>query len=95
MIVPPRGRIPEISLQAERLEQLLDHPAPAFADADDLVAARPGAPRDRADDRVQAGAVAAAGQDSDPQLDLSLRSPAAVRAGYPIGQVPASRWTGQ
>ena len=64
-IVPPRGRIPEICGSAERLEELVDHPAPAFPDADHLVAVRPRAPRDRADDRVQAGTVAAAGEDSD------------------------------
>ena len=52
---------------AERLEELLDHAAPALADADHLVAVRPRAPRDGADDRVQAGAVAAAGEYSDPQ----------------------------
>ena len=44
----------------------LDHPAPALADADVLVALRVRLPADRADHRVQAGAVAAAGEDSDP-----------------------------
>jgi len=41
-------------------------PAPAFADADHLVAVRPRSPRDRAADRVQAGTVASAGENSDP-----------------------------
>src|SRR5581483_6885570 len=50
---------------AERLEVLLDHPAPALADADHLVAVGPRASCDRADDRVQSGAVATAGEDAD------------------------------
>ena len=57
---------PRDLVRAERLEQVLDHAAPALAHADHLVAVRPRAPRDRADDRVQAGTVAAAGEDSDP-----------------------------
>ena len=50
---------------AERLEDPVDEPAPALAHADHLVPARERPPRDRADDRVQPGAVAAAGEDSD------------------------------
>jgi len=53
---------------AERDEELLDHSAPALAYADDVVASRPGAARDRADHRIEAGAVAAAGENADTHL---------------------------
>jgi hypothetical protein len=52
--------------RAERLELSFDEPAPALADADDLPLARVEPARDRPDDRVQPGAVAAAGQDPRP-----------------------------
>ena len=64
-IVPPRGSRPGDLAAAERLEDPVDEPAPALADADHLVPARERPPRDGADDRVQPGAVAAAGEDSD------------------------------
>ena len=65
MIVPPRGRIPETSLRAEILEAAVDEPAPAFEHGDAVPALRVGRAHDRADDRVQPGAVAAAREDSD------------------------------
>src|SRR5205823_1439327 len=49
----------------ERREEALDEPAPALEDADHLVPARGRPPRDRPDDRVEAGAVTAAGEDAD------------------------------
>ena len=53
-------------LAASDLRQLvLDEAAPPVLDADDLVAAIERAPGDRADHRVQAGAVAAAREDAD------------------------------
>src|SRR5436190_167769 len=51
----------------ERLEQSFDEPPPALADADDLIPAIERTPGDGADDRIQAGAVAAAREDSDPR----------------------------
>ena len=75
MIVPPRGRSPQISRDVSAVSVVLDEPAPAVVDADDLVAAAERPPRDRADDRVQPGAVAAAGEDADAlHHRLSLRS---------------------
>ena len=65
-IVPPRGRIPETS-RIERSEDPVDEALPAFADGDHLVPAIGRAPDDGADDRVQAGAVAA-GEDADAHL---------------------------
>ena len=65
-IVPPRGSSPEISRGPSGCEAPVDEPAPALAHADHLVAAQLGAAGDRADDRVQAGRVAAAGEDPDP-----------------------------
>ena len=52
-------------LRAEILELALDEAAPPLADADHLVALRPRAPRDRADDCVQARTIAAACEDAD------------------------------
>ena len=65
MIVPPRGRIPEISRGPSGWKSCSTMPAPALTHADHLVPARPGPARDGADDRVQSGAVAAARQHSD------------------------------
>src|SRR5205814_4983477 len=49
----------------ERLQHSVDEPAPAVPDAEDVVAARERAARNRADDGVEARAVAAAGEDPD------------------------------
>ena len=50
----------------EREEVAVDDAAPAVADADELeVVGRRALEHDAADDRVQAGAVAAAGEDAD------------------------------
>ena len=73
-IVPPRGSRPGDLAAAERLEDPVDEPAPALAHADDLVPARERPPRDRPDDRVQPGAVAAAGEDSDLHGRILRRS---------------------
>ena len=83
MIVPPRGRIPQISRDVERREA---RPRRARAspsrDADDLVAAVERAARDGADDGVQPGAVAAAGEDADAlHRRLSLRRASRDAAG--------------
>src|SRR5207248_10999597 len=59
---------PRHLLTAQRLEQLLDHPAPAFAHADDVVTACPRTARDRANDGVQTRTIAAARQHPDPHL---------------------------
>ena len=66
MIVPPRGRIPEISRGPSGSTRSVDEPAPALAHGEHLVAAVERAPRHRADDGVQPGAVAPAGEDPDP-----------------------------
>ena len=65
MIVPPRGRIPDTCCGAEVLEDRLDETAPALADGDDVPAGRVRPADDGANDRVQPGAVAAAGEDAD------------------------------
>ena len=46
-IVPPRGRIPEISRGPSGWSDALDEPAPALANADDLVPGAKAAPRRR------------------------------------------------
>ena len=66
-IVPPRGRIPETSRRAERLDDPVDQAAPSFAHARDVPAAVERPPRHRADDRVQPRAVAAAREDAEPR----------------------------
>ena len=65
MIVPPRGRIPETSLRAEIPEPALDEAAPALEHGDAVPALGVGRADDRADHRVQPGAVAAAREDPD------------------------------
>src|SRR5207253_8597752 len=57
---PPAREEPRHLARPERREEPLDEPAPALEDADHFVPAGERAPRDRADDRVQARAVAAA-----------------------------------
>src|SRR5258706_8182134 len=52
-------------LRPEVLEPALDEPAPAFQHRDAVPARGVPAPHDRPDDRVETGAVAAAGEDSD------------------------------
>ena len=65
-MVPPRGRMPRTSGDAQRHGQALERALPAVAEPDELVAVDPDALADDGpDDRVQAGAVAAAGQHSD------------------------------
>ncbi len=64
-IVPPRGRIPEISERPSGWKVCSIMPRQPVAHADHLVAVRPRAPRDRADHRIEAGAVAATGEDAD------------------------------
>src|SRR5205823_4085511 len=71
----------------ERREDPVDEPAPALPDADHLPAAGERAPPDRADDRVQAGAVAAPGEDADPHRDVILRV-GRLRAPRRRGQTP-------
>ena len=66
MIVPPLCRIPEVDVVVERLEVAVDGAAPAVQDAERLVPVLPEPPADGADDGVQAGAVAAPGEHSDP-----------------------------
>ena len=65
MIVPPRGRIPEISRGPSAVSRPSTRPAPARTHPQHLVAAVERAPRDCADDGVQAGAIAPAGEDRD------------------------------
>ena len=59
----------------ERREDAFGQALPAVADADQLVPAVGRAPHDRADDRVQAGTVAPAREDSDPHLRGARPSP--------------------
>src|SRR5262249_16671431 len=59
------GQDPRDLARPERLEELVDHASPPFAHTDPLVAALPRAPHHGADDRVQAGAITAAGEDAD------------------------------
>src|SRR5579885_3466160 len=80
---------PRDLLRPERLEELLDHPAPALAHADDVVAARPRPARDGTDDRVQPGAVAAAGEDPDAHvasLEIAPARSAEEQADRVLGQ---------
>src|SRR5207253_7654948 len=51
--------------RAERREEAVDHPTPAFACRDNLVATRERPPRDRANHRVQPRAIAPAREDSN------------------------------
>ena len=66
-IVPPRGRMPGGALQRQLERVVAKHPRPAVAEAEDavLVGCEPAAD-DCANDRVQPGAVASAGEQSDP-----------------------------
>src|SRR5581483_7984474 len=91
---------------SERPQAVLDETPPALDDADHLVVAVERTARDRADDGVQAGAVAAAGEHSDPHRsdDSWLSAPAARphavasaaragpgRAGRRLPRRPATR----
>ena len=67
-MVPPRGRIPEISRAPSGCELALDQPAPALANAHDLVAGGQAAARHGSDHRVQPGAVAPAGENRYPRI---------------------------
>ena len=67
--------------RAEGLELSLDEPTPAFPDSDDLRTLLQGAPGDRPDDRVQAGAVAPTRQDADALWPRRLTSPLECRLG--------------
>ena len=65
-IVPPRGRMPRTCGDVERHGEALERALPAVAEADELVAVLGHAlADDRADDRVETGAVAATGEHSD------------------------------
>src|SRR5205085_8272718 len=59
------GEDPRHLLDAEALEAAVDEAAPAFEHGDAVPALRVRATDDRADDRVQARAVAAAGEQAD------------------------------
>ncbi len=59
------GEEPRDLAWPERLEQPLDEALPALAHADHGAAARHHLPADRPDDRIEARAVAAAGEDPD------------------------------
>ena len=63
-----------MSRAVERPRPALDHPPPAVQHADHLVAGVERPSGDRADHRVQPGAVAAAGEDPDPHPGESYRS---------------------
>ncbi len=70
---PAAGQDPRDLPRPELLEQRLDQSAPALAHGDDVPAGRVGPPHDCADDRVEPGAVAPAGENAN-----ALRHP--VRA---------------
>ena len=65
-IVPPRGRMPRVDFEVERQRVVVEHALPAAAEAHQLVVVDvdPLA-HDRADDGVQSGAVATAGEDTE------------------------------
>jgi hypothetical protein len=76
----------------ERLEVVLDQPPPAGADPDDVVPAVERPPGDGADDRVQPGAVAPAGEHSDTHgRDTSDAREAGTGAGVHRPAARASR----
>ena len=78
-MVPPRGRMPRTSGTPSGAAVALQRAAPAVSIADELVPVLPGAlADDRPDHRVEAGAVAAAGEHSDPHR-LSLEAGRARR----------------
>ena len=62
---PAARQDPRDLRRAELLEDRLDEAAPALAHRDHVPAGRIGPAHDRADDRVEAGAVAAAGEDAE------------------------------
>ena len=97
--MPPRGQDAAHRGDAERHGQALERALPAVAEADELVAVLADALADDGpDDRVEAGAVAAAGEDSDahaycsslvqrrgwPDDAAGTERPTAVRPGSPI-----------
>ena len=64
-IVPPRAMIPSVSREVEGTAHALDEPAPALEDPDARAALVDDPLDDGADDRVEARAIAAAGQQTD------------------------------
>src|SRR5439155_5811942 len=82
----------DLPVPERRVVLPLDESAPALPDADDVPAAVERAPRDRPDDRVQTGAVAAARQDSDPARHRahSRGSVSAPCFGPVTGPVPSA-----
>src|SRR5207248_2946155 len=62
---PAARQDPRDLLRAELLEQRLDEPPPALAHRDDVPTPSGGTPHHGADDRVQARAIAAPGEDPD------------------------------
>ena len=66
-IVPPRGRMPRTGSTSSGPASPVERAPPAVAEADELVpVGRDALAHDRPDDRVQPGAVAAAGEHADP-----------------------------
>src|SRR5690606_15660817 len=94
----PDLREPLDLVTGERHEIALDHSAPSVADADEFQVVRRGAlEHDSADDRVESGAVAAAGEDADLHADaFTFREgdlatlPALDTSGHP-GRTPSRR----
>ena len=67
-IVPPRGRIPAVLSSVSSTALSASTPRPAVAEAEEGVpGSAQAAPHDRADHRVEPGAVAAAGEHRDPR----------------------------
>ena len=91
-IVPPRGRIPRIDSIVSSSCDVLEHAAPAVAKADQLIAVLVDSlAHDRADDRVEPGTVASAGEHADPHGAQSYASGAASRRA---ARVRAAPWSG-
>ena len=98
---PPAREDPRDLARAERLQLVLDEPAPAVAHADDVVSTLKRPPPHRADNRIESRAVAPAAEDADPlRHDIIL---SIARSGWPsprrvegrdppIASVPA-RWS--
>ena len=70
-MVPPRCRMPGRASRSRRTVVVLEQPPPPVPEAEELEAVLARPPDDGADDRVQAGAVAAAREDRDFHVDLT------------------------
>src|SRR5262249_60259959 len=73
------GQDPRDLARPERLELVLDQPSPPVPDADNLVPALERPAPDGTDDRVQARAVSAAGEDAYLHLSIFTASRGSLR----------------